>query len=157
MKHWLKLSALILSVTVVVGCQQAEQLTHARASTPAAPSTPYGKHDFYLTGYKHGAGPHGMDLFTFTHQGRTVTATCEQDGGDGSCSGLISKVGQHLVGADDIRDYSAKTESVSATTNGKLEIFSAPGKPAPEICNGCLKMGDPAFSLWVQSVEVSRK
>lgn len=153
---YLEISALFLSVGLLAGCEQARQLADTRINVSNANSTPYGKDDFYLTGYKHGAGPHGMDLFSFTHQGRTITATCEQDGGDGSCSGLISKVGQHLVGSDDIRDYSTKTQSISKNT-GKLEIFSEPGKPAPEICNGCLKMGEPAYSLWIQSVEVGAK
>jgi hypothetical protein len=152
----MKLSVVILLVVVLsaTGCEQARTFSTSSQSTSRQAQN---RGDFHLVGYKHSAGPHGMDLFTFTHQGRTITATCEQDGGDGSCSGLIPKVGEDLVGADDIRGYSAKTESVSATTNGKLEIFSAPGKPAPEICNGCLKMGDPAFSLWIQSVEVPEK
>lgn len=148
MKHFL--SASVLLVSVISGCGQAHTVSAFPQSTSAQP---YGKDDFYLKGYKRNAGPHGMDVFTFTHDGRTITATCEQDGGDGSCSGLLFKVGQHLVGADDIRDYSTKTQSLLQNT-GKLKIFSEPGKPAPEICNGCRKMGEPAYSLWIQSVEV---
>jgi hypothetical protein len=151
MKH-LKLSALILSVSVIAGCKQAHII--AAPSQPAV-SEPQGKEDFYLTGYKNHSGPSGMDVFTFAHQGRTFTATCEMDGGNGSCSGLISKVGQHLFGSDEIRDY--KDNSIAPTTNGQLVIFPGPAKPAPEICNGCKiwpKGTGVTYTLWIQSVEV---
>jgi len=151
---FLKLSVLVLSISVITGCEQARTVSTSLQSASAQPQS---KDDFYLRGYKRGAGPHGMDLFMFTHQGRTITATCEQDGGDGSCSGLISKVGQHLVGSDDNRVYSTKTKSVSDNTNGKLVIFSGSGKPAPEICNGCAIMPKEMCTMWIQSAEVTGK
>lgn len=149
MKHFIEFALVLFSVSLVTGCERA---SIAPLPAQTASAQPQAKDDFYLSGFKRNAGPHGMDVFTFAHQGRSITATCEMDGGEGSCSGLISKVGQHLFGSDEIRNY--KDNSIEPTANGQLVIFSGPGTPAPEICKGCLKMAKAEYTLWVQSVEV---